>query len=298
VKPCYNVNIMSTGYQHQPVMVKEVIELLKPTLGKVFIDATLGEGGHTEKLKEKNEKLKIIGFDLDSNAMVVAKQRLSSFKNIVCLHDNYAHLKKHVKNKVDGILFDLGISFFQLNQSTRGFSFQTSGPLDMRFDQKQKLTASEIVNHYPQKELEKIIRAYGEEKFARRISQAIAAARRKKEIRTTIELREIIEKATPSWEKKKTLARVFQALRIAVNHELDNLKKGLLEAADLLKSHGRIVVISYHSLEDRIVKQTFRSLAQQGIIKIITKKPLCPDSEEIKINPRARSAKLRAAEKI
>jgi 16S rRNA (cytosine1402-N4)-methyltransferase len=279
-------------------MAKEVVELLKPAPGKVFIDATLGEGGHTEKLKEKNEKLKIIGFDLDPNAMAVAKQRLSSFKKIVYLHDSYTNLKKHVKNKIDGILFDLGISSFQLNQSTRGFSFQANGPLDMRFDQKQKLTASKIVNHYPQKELEKIIRAYGEEKFARRISQTIAAARRKKEIKTTFELREIIEKATPGWKKRKILARVFQALRIAVNHELDNLKRGLLEAADLLSPHGRMVVISYHSLEDRIVKQTFRSLAQQGIIKIITKKPLRPGSEEIRINPRARSAKLRAAEKI
>lgn len=296
---------MVIPYQHAPVMAEEVVKYLNPSAGKVIIDATLGGGGHSEKLKIKSPKLKIIGIDQDLDALEAAKERLKTSDNIRFIHDNFSNIKNHVKEKVDGILFDLGVSSYQIEEPSRGFSFQKDGPLDMRMDRSQKFTASDIVNTWPAGEIEKIIREYGEERFAKRISNAICVMRRAcrqagnaKKINTAFELKEIIEKAIPTWKKRESVARVFQSLRIAVNSELKNLKKGLTDAIDLLNPTGRIVVISYHSLEDRIVKHIFREKTGNGILKVLTKKPVRPGVEEIRENPRAGSAKLRAGEKM
>ncbi len=288
-------------------MVNEVLEYLDPTPEKVFVDATLGGGGHTQALLEKSKiqssKLKIYTFDQDSDAIEAAKQRLANYSNIVFIQDNFATLKKHVKEKVDGILFDLGISSYQINEAGRGFSLQNDGPLDMRMDKGQRLTAADIVNNYAGDELTRIFSEYGEERFAKRISNAIIAfrdprpaTRDSRLIRTTFQLKEIIEKAIPTWKKRESVTRIFQALRIAVNHELESLQKALDDAIELLKPGGRLVVISYHSLEDRIVKHTLRENAKNAILQLLTKKPVLAGEAELTANPRSRSAKLRAAQ--
>jgi len=317
-------------------MAKEVLEYLKPAAGKIFVDATLGGGGHTEAIlssppliplsikdgegeepsvheripspfsmergmnsptKSGKKGVRIFGIDRDLDALEAAKQKLKNYTNIEFIHDNFANIKKHIKRKVDGVLFDLGVSSYQIDDTSRGFSLQKDGPLDMRMDQRQKLTAFDIVNTRPAEELARIFREYGEERFAKRISNAVCATRNVKKIGTTFELKEIIEKAIPTWRKRESVTRVFQALRIAVNSELENLEKALNDAVSILKPGGRIVVLSYHSLEDRIVKRTFRKFKGDGIINILTKKPIRPSEEESRENPRARSAKLRAAEK-
>ena len=305
-------------YQHIPVMAEEVINYLNPSAGKTLVDCTLGGGGHAQALLGKSKiqngstsspylpsreqsrdpKLKIIGFDQDEDAITTAKARLAQFQGIEYINDNFSNLKQHIKHKVDGFLFDLGVSSYQIDHAERGFSLQKDGPLDMRMDRREKLTAAEIVNNYPIEKLTKIFWEYGEERFAKRISNAISVTRNLKKIATTFELKAVIEKAIPTWKKRESVTRVFQALRIAVNSELENLNQALRGAIDFLKPGGRIVVLSYHSLEDRIVKRTFRAAAQAGILSILTKKPILPQEAEIKENPRARSAKLRAAEKI
>jgi len=282
-------------YQHTPVLSNEVLEYLNPASGKVFIDCTLGGGGHTEKFKIENSKLKIIGMDRDLDAIEFAKQKLSKYHNIFYIHDNFSNIKKYVKSKVDGILFDLGVSSYQINEASRGFSLQKDGPLDMRMDQKQKLTADGIVNGYSAQELERIFRAYGEERYAGRIARAVVRSR---PVKSTLGLKEVVEKAIPNWRKRESVTRIFQALRIAVNSELENLSKALIDAATLLRPGGRIVVISYHSLEDRIVKHAFRDFVKDGMLKTLSKKPIRPGEPETSENPRAASARLRAAEKI
>jgi 16S rRNA (cytosine1402-N4)-methyltransferase len=289
----YNINMATIPYQHEPAMAGEVLEYLKPAAGKIFVDATLGGGGHTAALTGK-----VFAFDQDAEAIAAAKQKLSAHKNITYIHDNFASLKKHIKEKVDGVLFDLGVSSYQIDEPSRGFSLQKDGPLDMRMDQRQKLTAFDIVNTWPAEELARIFREYGEERFAKRIGNAICLTRNAKKIQTTFELKEIIENAIPTWRKRESVARVFQSLRITVNSELENLEKALNDAVSILKPGGRIVVLSYHSLEDRIVKRTFRKFKGDGILEVLTKKPVGPSEEESRKNPRARSAKLRAGEKM
>jgi 16S rRNA (cytosine1402-N4)-methyltransferase len=235
--------------------------------------------------------VKLFAFDQDADAIAAAKEKLKHYTNINYIHNNFSHLKKHIKTPVDGILFDLGVSSHQIDAGQRGFSMREDGPLDMRMDQDQKLTAAEIINHYPKEELEKIFFAFGEERFSRRVAAAII---KKRPLKTTFELKAVVEKAIPTWKKRESVTRIFQALRIAVNQELDNLKLALQDAIDLLKPGGRMVVISYHSLEDRIVKQTFKSAP----LKILTKKPLAASAEETALNPRAKSAKMRAGEKL
>jgi len=285
-------------YKHIPVLVKESIDFLNPKSGEVFVDCTLGGGGHTEKIKIQNPKLKIIGIDRDGDALKAAKERLSKYQNIEFVQDNFKSLKQIVHEKVDGILIDLGVSSYQINEAARGFSFQTDGVLDMRMDQSQKLTAADIVNNYLEEELSDIFKRYGEERFARRIARAVVKGRGTGDAGRTLFFKELVEKAIPTWKKRESLARIFQALRIEVNHELENLETALADGIPLLKPKGRMVVISYHSLEDRIVKQAFKQAAQEGSIKILTKKPVTPSEEEIASNPRSKSAKLRAAEKI
>jgi len=284
-------------YQHTPVLLKEITEFLNTSQGKIFVDCTLGGGGHTSKLKDQNSKIKIIGFDNDKEAIAAAKSRLAKHKNIEYINDNFKNLKKHVKKPVDGILFDLGVSSYQIDEAARGFSLQKDGPLDMRMDQRQKTTAAHIINNYSQEDLHKIFREYGEERFGRRIARFVVDKRKQAEIESTLGLKKIIEDAISTWKKRESVTRIFQSLRIAVNRELESLEVAIPAAIDLLKPGGRIVVIAYHSLEDRISKHSLRKAKQDGILKILTKKPIRAQAAELSSNPRARSAKLRAGEK-
>jgi 16S rRNA (cytosine1402-N4)-methyltransferase len=289
---------MSDKYKHIPVLLKEAIDLLNLKPAGTYVDCTLGGGGHTEGIKLRSPASKVIGIDTDYEAILATKAKLARFENIEIINDNFRNIAKLVKAPVDGILFDLGVSSYQIDEPSRGFSLQKDGPLDMRMDRSQRLNAKEIINNFNQDKLEKIFREFGEERFAHRIAKAILRKRRSEEISTTFELKKIVEKAIPFWKKRESITRVFQSLRIAVNQELDNLRSALSDAIDLLNPSGRIVAISYHSLEDRIVKHTFRNANQAGKLKILTKKPVLPSASEISSNPRAKSAKLRAAEKI
>lgn len=283
---------MSAEY-HLPVLAKEVVELLNLKDGGTYVDCTLGGGGHALNFKLQNPNLKIIGIDQDAEAIGAAKTTLAQYSEIEYIQDNFKNLNKIVKEPVDGILFDLGVSSHQINAAERGFSLQHDGPLDMRMDKMQKLSAAEIINEYRQEELVKIFREFGEERFAPLIARAIIKKRTLEPIANTAQLKTIVEKAIPTWRKRESVTRIFQSLRIAVNEELDVLNTALLAAIALLKPGGRIVVISYHSLEDRIVKHTLR----QSGLEVLTKKPLLAGAEELAANPRARSAKLRGAAK-
>lgn len=309
--------------KHIPVLLKETIEFLKPKEGDVFIDATVGLGGHAEEiLKNIGESGLLLGIDRDLKALEIAKRGLDRFRKRVWLvNDDFRNIEKisrrYKLGSVDGILLDLGVSSFQLEDRERGFSFRLEGPLDMRMDRRNKLTASEVVNNYEKDELEKIFKRYGEEKFSRKIAQKIVDKRKEKKIGTTKELRNIILETLPERYKRSLkidpATKIFQALRIEVNDEINALKEFLPQALRILKKRGRLAIISFHSLEDRIVKEFFKA-EEKGCIcpkefpicrcgkkprlKIITKKPILPSEEEIEINPRARSAKLRVAQKL
>ncbi|MGY4707848.1 16S rRNA (cytosine(1402)-N(4))-methyltransferase RsmH [Candidatus Bipolaricaulota sp. J31] len=286
----------SSAVWHEPVMVTEVLRFLAPGPGKVIVDATVGTGGHAEAILERGAEL--IGIDRDPRALELARERLSRFGDRCRLvQGNFRHLKEILAElaagPVDGVLFDLGMSSAQLEDEERGFSFAREGPLDMRMDPSQPLTAHEIVNRWPEREIARILREYGEERYARRIARAIVRAR---PIETTTELAEIVIRCYPPGRHRiHPATRTFQALRIAVNDELSALREGLLAAIRALLPGGTVVAISFHSLEDRIVKHTFRQRWIAGEVEILTKKPLVPSPEEIRRNPRARSAKLRAA---
>lgn len=292
---------------HKPVLTKEVIYYLDARPNKNFIDATFGQGGHTLQILEKTKpEGKVLGIEYDP-ILYRSYQISSNQKNrLILVNDSYTNLEKIIKElnfqPVHGILFDLGVSMWHFKQSRRGFSFQKNEILDMRINPyKETLPAYKIINEYGEKELERIFRDFGEEKFSKRIAKAIIETRKEKPILTTLELVKVIEKATPFWYKKQKIhcaTKVFQALRIAVNNELENLKKGLEQSLKILPPHSRIVVISFHSLEDRIVKQFLKEKAKENVLKIITKKPIIPSKEEINTNPASRSAKLRAGELI
>lgn len=294
--------------KHVPVFTKEVLEALSPEANENFIDCTVGQGGHTKLILEKTfPNGKVLGIDLDPRQIENSKENLKGFGNrVVLVNDSYANLESIVKESnftdVSGILLDLGMSSWQLEGSEKGFSFQVDQPLDMRYDEKQNtLTAKEIINDWPEGEIEKILAEYGEEKFARKIAKKIVEQRKIHKIESTFELVEVIKEATPAnyWNSKIHYAtRTFQALRIAVNHELENVEKILPVALSILKTGGRLAVISFHSLEDRIVKNYFKQEANNKKIELKTKKPITADSLEIGENPRARSAKLRVAIKI
>lgn len=291
--PITKIN-MSDKFTHIPVLSREAIEFLNVRKGKLYVDCTLGGGGHTEQIKVQCPTSKIIGIDRDQDALNAAKNMLARYDGIEYVKDNFKNIKKILKGPADGFLFDLGVSSYQIDEADRGFSLRSEGPLDMRMDKLQGLTAEDIINRSAPEELEKLFKEYGEERFSKRIARAVAAARDRSGIQNTRELREVIEKATPGWKKRETVTRIFQALRIAVNDELNSLKSALLDAIDLLNPGGRVVVISYHSLEDRIVKHTLKGSA----LKVLTKKPVQAGEEELSINPRAKSAKLRAGEKL
>lgn len=308
---------------HQPVLLDETIAYLVTGKG-TYIDGTLGGGGHSEKILETLEKKNwlegslVIGIDRDSDAIEVASQRLKKYKNFRAVKARFSELAEHAKeNEVTGILLDLGISSHQIDEGARGFSFQKSATLDMRMNQSQTFSAYQVVNDYSETKLAEVLWKYGEEKKSRLIAKRIAERRATKPIETTEELASIVKTCVPHSEQVKALARVFQAIRIEVNDELGELKKALEHSVKLLKAGGRIAVISYHSLEDRVVKDFFREQSEddwgfgkglKGVplkvplrsrtIRLLTKKPIQPSEKEIEENSRARSAKLRVAEKL
>jgi len=294
---------------HIPVLAKEVIEYLDPKPNENFIDCTIGNGGHASAIIEVIQpKGRMLGIDWDEENIRSLKFKIqkSKFKNnLILANDNYANLKDIAEiNKfknISGILLDLGFSSWHVEKSGRGFSFQKSEPLDMRYDIQNQVTAEKIVNYRSFQEIEKILREYGEERFSSQIAQSILRERKERAIKTTRQLAEVIQKAIPyKYQKNKInpATKTFQALRIAVNDELNNLTKVLPQALEILKNGGRLAVISFHSLEDRIVKNFFRDRSRENLIKILTKKPITPTFEEIRNNPRSRSAKLRAAIKV
>jgi len=288
-------------------MLKEVIWWLNIREGGVYLDCTVGAGGHSRAiLDEMRGKVRIIGIDRDEEALKIASQELKEYrKQTTLIKANFKELPQILKEEnvglVNGIIYDLGLSSMQLDSQTRGFSFRWTAPLDMRMDSSQALTAAHLVGELSQKELEDIFFELGEERWARRIAEFIVEERRQNPIRTTLNLLEVMRRAVPAkfrrGRRTHFATRVFQALRIKVNEELENLKVSLSYSFDLLQKEGRVCVISYHSLEDRIVKQKFNE-AKEEKLNILTKKVIRPSKKEVRTNPRARSARLRVAERI
>ena len=309
-------------FSHVPVLAGETVELLRPQAGGIFLDGTLGGGGHSGLILDSSAPDGIVvGMDRDRYALAAATERLAGYgKRFRPAHGNFADLDSVCArlgiDRLDGFLLDLGVSSHQLDTAERGFSFQQEAPLDMRMDRSQPETAADLLNTLPEQELERIIREYGEERWARRIASFIVAARAAAPVDTTLQLVDIIKGAVPraKWEERiHPATRTFQALRIAVNDELGSLERGLRSAVERLAPGGRGVVISFHSLEDRIVKQIFREYAsgcicprllpvcqcgRQPQVKILTGRPVTAGAAETAANPRARSAKLRAIEKL
>lgn len=308
---------------HIPVLTEEVLELLNPKENENFIDCTIGEGGHTAAILEKNgPNGKVLGIELDTEIYKLTKPRVVEFpvssfqfKNrLILINDSYVNLKKIIEkenfNSINGILLDLGYSSWQLEGSEKGFSFKLNQMLDMRYNSEtvmtkfqipNYLTAEKIVNEWTEDKIEEILKEYGEEKFANKITKSIVEERKRGRIKSTFQLVNIIKKAVPlkfQYGRIHCATRTFQALRIAVNDELNNLTRVLPDIISVLSSGGRIVIISFHSLEDRIVKKFFQDREKEGIIKILTKKPLTAKALELKVNPRSRSAKLRAFIKL
>jgi 16S rRNA (cytosine1402-N4)-methyltransferase len=302
---------------HQPVLYHEVLDAFKPESGKFYLDGTLGAGGHAEGiLLASAPDGKLLGLDRDPLAIQIAHQRLSAFKDRAILRQaSYLEAKSILDEigwqKVDGILLDLGVSSMQIDQAERGFSFMALGPLDMRFNQQEGKTAADLVNIMDEKDLAKILWEYGEERFSRRIAKALTKAR---PIRTTQDLVSVVQNAVPGYEKHLHPAtRTFQALRIATNRELETIAAALPGLVGCLQNEARIAVISFHSLEDRLIKQFFKRESQDCIcppeqpictckhvasLKILNRKPIRPSDDEVGMNPRARSARLRVAQKI
>ncbi len=294
---------------HIPVMSEEVLLWLIRDDSRTYLDCTVGHGGHAEKILEASDSSsRLIGFDRDEGAIAASREKLARFGGRVLLfHGHFVDLKEHITlsgiSQVDGILFDLGVSSPQLDEPARGFSFQWDGPLDMRMDRSMSGTAADLVNRWPETQLADTIFQFGEERFSRRIARAIVRARQRYPLATTKELVSVIEGAVPANYRHGRLhcaTRTFQALRIAVNQELDCLEPALRDAVDVLSPGGRLCVISFHSLEDRIVKHTLRMLSSTDdpALMVLTKKPQIPSKEESDRNPRSRSAKLRAAQRV
>ncbi len=318
VQPQMPTQAQPSPFRHEPVLVQEVLENLQLADKKVVMDGTLGLGGHSMRMLEQMPSDGVlIGFDVDDDNLATARQNLQQFGDrVMFVRSNFSNLEAELKtlniNAVDAILLDLGLSSPQVDNPVKGFSFLREGPLDMRFDKNASLTAAEVINSYGQNELIRIFQVYGEEPFARKIAQEITKRRKARSFKTTTELANFIEKLIGRKGHLHPATRVFQALRIEVNHELDVLLSALKQAVSMLKKHGRLAVIAYHSLEDRVVKQFFKECARDYInepdklttthleptLHIVTKKPIVPTESEISKNPRSRSAKLRVAEKI
>lgn len=306
---------------HRPVLLHHLIESLQPTAGQTAVDATLGGGGVTSALLERVAPGgRVIAVDRDAGAIAAARMRaVPEHVTLDLVHGNFAGLEDIVArlgvDSVDAVALDLGISSLQLDDAARGFSFAHDGPLDMRMDRGEALRAADIVNGMPEEDLAQLIRELGDERFARRIARAIAAGRRRSPLDTTAQLRHVIEAAVPRhlWPKRiHPATRTFQALRIAVNGELDNLERGLQASLRILRPGGRLGVISFHSLEDTLVKNTLHvaatscicppqqphcTCAHRATVSLITRRAIRPDADEIAVNPRARSARLRVAER-
>jgi len=308
-------------FEHKAVLLDEAVKYLNIKENGIYFDGTLGRGGHSsEILRNLSEKGKLIAVDRDIKAVREVEKKLGSSENLILRHANFIDFDQVLKElsieKVNGMLFDLGVSSPQIDNPDRGFSYQKEGPLDMRMNRGQNLTAADIVNNYTQEEIEDIISDYGEENWAARIAEFIVKERQNKKIETTSDLVDIIKAAIPKGARRSgghPARRTFQALRIATNDELNQLKVLINKAVNYLNPGGRIVIISFHSLEDRIVKHSFRELARDCVcppdfpicvcdkkaeLKVITRSPVQASEKEIEENPRARSAKLRAGEKI
>ncbi|MEI3434236.1 MAG: 16S rRNA (cytosine(1402)-N(4))-methyltransferase RsmH [Clostridia bacterium] len=308
-------------FNHVSVLLNECIENLNIKPDGIYVDGTMGGAGHSlEIVKKLSEKGMLIGIDRDEEALAVAKERLKEFNNVKYVHDNHDNIDEIIKNLnikgVDGILLDLGVSSYQIDEKTRGFTYMDDGPLDMRMDKSQKLTAEYIVNNYKEQDLARIIFEYGEEKFSRKIARNICEYRKNKKIETTGELVKIIEKSIPGKFREKNshpAKRTFQAIRIEVNNEIEPLYNTIKNSITALNTKGRLCVITFHSLEDRMVKKAYVDAEGKctcpkdlpycvcgnvSLGKIITKKPILPTEKEMQENSRSRSAKLRVFEKI
>jgi len=309
--------------RHKSVLLQEVIQFLSPEPGQVFIDSTIGFGGHSlEILKKISSKGRLLGIDQDKEAIDWLEANLKPYHpNLILAKGNFSEIKRLARENgfenANGILADIGVSSYQLDKEKRGFSFKKAGPLDMRMDKNRELTAAEAVNSYSEHDLANIFSKYGEERLSKTIAREIARRRTEKPIETTLDLAKLVggvyEKKSLKGRKTHPATRIFQALRIEVNNELENLKKFLPQAVEVLAPKGRLAVITFHSLEDRIVKNYFRDIAKECIcppdfpvcqcghkpkVRTVTKKPIIPGEEEIRDNPRARSAKLRVIEKL
>ena len=296
---------MEENLIHRPVMRKEVLEFLNLKPGDIVVDCTVGGGGHSiDILNHIIPGGKLIGIDQDREVLDIARKNLRDYKeNSELIYGNFRNLDKILNDlkidKVDAILYDLGVSSYQLDKAERGFSFLKEGPLDMRMDRSLRITAFDLVNNLSKEEISKILFEYGQERYAHRIASSIVKRRSSKPISSTSQLANIVKSAIPFRRGKINPAtRTFLAFRIAVNRELEALETSLMKAVSLLRDKSRICVISFHSLEDRIVKNKFKEFAHKNLLRILTKKPITPKREEIRENPRARSAKLRVAVKV
>lgn len=306
-------------FKHYTVMKNEAVDALNCQDGLIYVDCTLGGGGHSELiLKRIQPNGRLISFDVDQDAIDAATERLKNYKNLTIVKNSYTNIKQVFKDLgiekiTGGILFDLGASYHQLTKQERGFSFAKEAPLDMRFNMDSDFSAYDVVNNYKEEELVKIFSEYGEERFSKRIAKAIVQKRQAKPIQTTTELADIIVEATPKIKSSiHPATRVFQAIRIEVNHELQNVKNTLTDVLDLLDFNAIISVISFHSLEDRVVKHVFKYYSTRchceknqmicncppPILELVNKKPIMATEQEIKENPPSRSAKLRVAKCI
>ena len=279
---------------HIPVLAKEVLEGLALQPGMTVLDGTLGLGGHAALMLEATSPSgKLIGVERDSRNWAVAKERLANYgERVTAIRDSYGNIANHEVPLLDAVLLDLGFSSVHVDNADRGFSFMKEGPLDMRYDQTQELTAEGIVNSWSRDDLNRLLREYGEEHFSGEIAKAITETRKKQRITTTTQLADLILKLAGGRGHIHPATKTFQALRIAVNDEFGELTRGLTDLVELLKPGGRIAVITFHSLEDRIVKQFMK---ESDLLEPLTKKPIIGSDEEVKINPRSRSAKLRIA---
>lgn len=308
-------------FKHVSVLLNETIDGLKIKADGIYVDGTLGGGGHSEEILKHLKTGYLIGIDQDENALKAATERLSSFGDrFIPVRNNFSNIIEVLKDlnisKIDGMTMDLGVSSHQLDEAQRGFSYRFDAPLDMRMDQRQSLDAYEVVNRYSEDELNEVIKKYGEENWARRIAQFICEARAEKPVESTQELVDLIYKAIPAGARREgghPAKRTFQAIRIEVNNELEILKETIADITSVLNKNGRIAIITFHSLEDRLVKHAFKDLAQGCIcppeipmcmcnnkpkLKIVTRKPILPSETELDENPRSKSAKLRVAKKI
>lgn len=292
--------------EHIPVMADEAIKYLNIKKNGTYIDCTFGGGGHSLGIiKKLSSKGKLLALDWDSDSEKLFTENFSSYKNAKFVCSNFAELSTVVREynikKIDGVLFDFGFSSLQIDNYNRGFSFNFDAPLNMRYSESNPLTADKIINTYDEKKLAKIFLDFADERFAQKIAKAIVTFRFQKKISKTLELVEIIRTATPYWYHKRRIhfaTKTFQALRIAVNNELENIEKGILSAINLASFGSRIVVISFHSIEHRLLKNIFKAAVKNNSIKLVEKKPIFPLAFEIARNPRSRSAQLRVVEKM